>query len=139
MPFWCYMHILLFKKKEATGPPEGPQSNMVIKSLDSWRQSICPLSFQSPAVKDTEKGARKGHEGAKQPIRQLGEQRYRTMKGCHLRSTYYFARNTEGETLKAKSEGFQEDHTGWFQIEGLLFCLGTSNGTWSAPYMPPLI
>ena len=22
---------------------------------------------------------------------------------------------TEGETLKAKSEGFQEDHMGWFQ------------------------
>ena len=46
---------------------------------------------------------------------------------------------TEGETLKPKSEGFQEDHMGWFQMEGLLFCLGTSNGTWSAPYMPPLI
>ena len=30
---------------------------------------------------------------------------------------------TEGETLKAKSEGFQEDHTGCFQKEGLLFLL----------------
>ena len=29
---------------------------------------------------------------------------------------------TEGETLKAKSVGFQ-DHMGWFQKEGLLFCL----------------
>ena len=28
---------------------------------------------------------------------------------------------TEGETLKANSEGFQEDHMGWFQKEGLLF------------------
>ena len=28
---------------------------------------------------------------------------------------------TEGETLKAKSEGFQEDHIGWFQKEGALF------------------
>ena len=28
---------------------------------------------------------------------------------------------TEGETLKAKSEDFQEDHMGWFQKEGLLF------------------
>ena len=28
---------------------------------------------------------------------------------------------TEGETLKAKSEGFQEDHIGWFQKEGVLF------------------
>ena len=101
---------------------------MVIRSLGSWRQSICPLRFQSPAVKDTRKGAQKWHEGAKQPIRQLGEQRYRTMKGCHLRSTYYFARNTEGETLKAKSEGFQEDHTGWFQTEGVLFLPGNLQG-----------
>ena len=45
---------------------------------------------------------------------------------------------TEGETLKAKSEGFQ-DHMGWFQEEGLLFLPGTSNGIWLTPYMPPLI
>ena len=31
---------------------------------------------------------------------------------------------TEGETLKAKGEGFQEDHPGWFQKEGLLFLPG---------------
>ena len=31
---------------------------------------------------------------------------------------------TEGEILKAKSEGFQEDHMGWFQKEGLLFLPG---------------
>ena len=30
---------------------------------------------------------------------------------------------TEGETLKAKSEGFQ-DHMGWFQKKGLLFLPG---------------
>ena len=31
---------------------------------------------------------------------------------------------TKGETLIAKSEGFQEDHMSWFQKEGLLFLLG---------------
>ena len=31
---------------------------------------------------------------------------------------------TEGETLKAKSKGFQEDHMGWFQREGILFLPG---------------
>ena len=31
---------------------------------------------------------------------------------------------TEGETLKAKSEGFKEDHMGWFQKEGFLFLPG---------------
>ena len=28
---------------------------------------------------------------------------------------------TEGETLNAKSEGFQKDHIAWFQKEGFLF------------------
>ena len=28
---------------------------------------------------------------------------------------------SEGETLKAKSKGFQEDNMGWFKKEGLLF------------------
>ena len=37
---------------------------------------------------------------------------------------------TEGETLKAKSEGFQRRDS--------FFCLGTSNGSWLTPYMPPL-
>ena len=31
---------------------------------------------------------------------------------------------TEGGTLKAKSEAFQEDHMWWFQKEGLLFLPG---------------
>ena len=52
---------------------------MVTKSLGSWRQCICPLRFQSPTVKDTIKGAQKWHKGAKQLIRQLREQHYRTM------------------------------------------------------------
>ena len=32
--------------------------------------------------------------------------------------------NTEGKTLKSKSENFQEDHMGWFQKEELLFLPG---------------
>ena len=41
--------------------------------------------------------------------------------------------------LKAKSEGCQEDHMGWFQKERLLFLPGTSNGSWLTPYIPLLI
>ena len=79
MPFWCYMHMWLFGKKGATRPTEGPQSNMVIRFFNSWKQPICPLRFQSSTVKDTKKGAQKWHEGTKQLVRQLREQRYRTM------------------------------------------------------------
>ena len=47
---------------------------------------------------------------------------------------------TEGETLKAKSEGFQEDHMGVIPYgRDSLFCLKTSNGSWLTPYMPLLI
>ena len=118
---------------------------MVIKSLDSWRRSICPLRFQSPTVKDTKKGALKWHEGTKQLIRQQREQR--TLQNhdpigvatlvpqTNLPETPSY---TEGETLKAKSEGFQEDHMG-SKRRGSFFCLGTSNGSWLTPYMPPLI
>ena len=45
---------------------------------------------------------------------------------------------TEGEILKAKSEGFQ-DHMGGSKRRDSFFCLGTSNGSWLTPYMPPLI
>ena len=46
---------------------------------------------------------------------------------------------TEGETLKAKSEGFQEDVMGGSRSGDSFFCLGTSNGSLLTPYMPPLI
>ena len=35
----------------------------------------------------------------------------------------------EGETLKAKSEGFQEDVMGGSRSRDSFFCLGTSNGS----------
>ena len=38
-------------------------------------------------------------------------------------SLYFYRRVCE--TLKAKSEGFQEDHMGWLQKEGLLFLPGS--------------
>ena len=49
------------------------------KILRFLRQSICPLRFQSPTVKDTKKEAQKWHKETKQLIRQLREQHYRTV------------------------------------------------------------
>lgn len=46
---------------------------------------------------------------------------------------------TEGETLKAKSEGFQEGHMGCLQKEGLLFLPGNLQWKLVNSYMPPLI
>ena len=91
---------------------------MVIKLLDSWRQSICPLRFQSPTVKDTKKGAQKWHRGnqaADQAVKRAALQNNDLIgiailvPQTNLLETPSY---TEGETLKAKSEGFQEDHMG---------------------------
>ena len=72
-----HAHAAIWKERGHLA--KGPQSNMVIKFLGSWRQSICPLRFQSPTVKDTKQGAQKWHEGTMQLIRELREQHYRTM------------------------------------------------------------
>ena len=103
---------------------------MVIKSLDPWRQSICPLRFQSPTVKDTRKGSTevaRGNQAADQVAKRAPLQNHdligiaTLVPQTNLPETPSY---TEGETLKAKSEGFQEDHMGWFQKEGLLFLPG---------------
>ena len=78
------------------------------------------------------KGARKWHKGTKQPIRQLRDSItvQCSNRGCHHSSTVPQTNlpetpsYTEGETLKVKSEGFQENHMGCFQKDGLLFLPG---------------
>ena len=80
-----------------------------------------PAEVPVSPVKNTKKGSRKWHEGTKQLFRQLREQHYRTMTYvCHL-SLLETPSYTEGETLKAKSEGFQEDHYGVVAQEGTPF------------------
>ena len=96
---------------------------MVVKFCDSWRQSICPLRFLSPTVKDTKKGARKWHEETKQLRAALQNPDLigvaTLVPQTNLPETPSYI---EGEP-QTKSEGFQ-DHTGWFQKEGLLFLPG---------------
>ena len=103
---------------------------MLIKSLGSWKQSICLLRFQSPIIKDTKKGAQKWHEGtqvADQAAKRAALQNNdiigvaTLVPQTNLPETPSY---TESETLIVKSEGFQENHMEWFQKEGLLFLPG---------------
>ena len=90
---------------------------------------MCPLRFQSPTVKDTKTGAQKWLEGTKQLITAkraalqthdiIGVATLVPQTNLPETSSY-----TEGETLKAKSVGFQEDHMGWFHKKRLLFLPG---------------
>ena len=91
---------------------------MLIKSLGSWKQSICLLRFQSPIIKDTKKGAQKWHEGtqvADQAAKRAALQNNDLVGVATLvpqASLPETPSYTEGETLKVKREGFQEDHMG---------------------------
>ena len=112
MPFWCYMHVLLLGKKGVTWPPEGPQSNMVIKFLGCWRQSICLLRFQSPAVKNTKLSDQAAKKAVLQNHDLIGVATLVPQTDLPETPSY-----TEGKTLKAKSESFQEEYMRWFQQE----------------------
>ena len=147
MPFWCYLHMPLFGKKEATWPPQGSKSSMVIKSLDLGGSPSARWDFSLPLQRTPkrEHGSGTRDEVANQAAKRAALQNndligFATLvPQTNLPETPSYI---EGETLKAKSEGFQEDHMGWSQKEGLLdsfFCLGTSSGSWLTPYMPPLI
>ena len=103
---------------------------MVIKFLDSRKQSICLLRFQSPAVKDTKKGTMevaRGNQAADQAAKRAALQNRDLIGVATLGPQTSLPETpsyTDGETLKAKSEGFQKDHMEGFQKEGLLFLPG---------------
>ena len=101
---------------------------MVIKSLDSWRQSFSSLRF--PHRKGHQQGSvevAQGNQAADQAAKRAA------LQNCDLRGAATLVPQTnlpetpsytEGETRKAKNEGFQEDRMGWFQKERFLFLLG---------------
>ena len=106
------MYMLLFGKKEATWPPESPQSNMVVKSLGSWSQFIGPLRFHSPTVRDTKKESIEvvwGNQVVNHAAKRAALQNNDIIGVATLVPQTNFPEipsYTEGENLKAKSEGF---------------------------------
>ena len=101
---------------------------MVIKSLGSWRQSTCLLRLQSPTVEKTGKWSIEVAQG-----NQVAAAKRAALQNSNLIgvSTLLLQTNlpgtpsyTDGQSLRAKSEGFQQDHVGWFQKEGLFFLPG---------------
>ena len=100
---------------------------MVIKSLGSWRQSICLLRLQSPTVEKTGKQSAELAQGNQAAAAKRAALQNSDLIGVsaivlltNLPGTPLY---TEGENLKAKSEGFQQDLVRCFQKEGLLFLL----------------
>ena len=108
----------------------GSQSDMVTKSLGFLEAVHLPTEVSVSNCKGHQKGSMEvtqGNQAANQAAKRAALQNNDLRRVATLvpqtnlpESSSYI----EGETLKAKSESFQEDHTGWFQKEGLLFLPG---------------
>ena len=145
MPFWCYMNMWLFGKKGATWGTQGSPIKCGDQILRLLEAVHLPTEVSVSHCKGHQKGGTEvawGNQAADWAAKRAALQNNYPIgvailvPQTNLPETSSY---TEGETLKVKSEGFQEDHMGWFQKEGLLFLPGTANGSWLTPYMPPLI
>ena len=145
MPFLCYVHMLLFGKKGATWGTQGSPIKCGDQILRLLEAVHLPTEVSVSYCKGHQKGSTEvawGNQAADQAAKRAALQNHDLIEVATWvpqANLPEIPSNTEAETFKAKSEGFQEDHMGWLQKEGLFFCLGTSNGSWLTPYMPPLI
>ena len=125
MPFWCYMHMLLFGKKEATWPPI--KYDQILRLLEAVHlpTEVSVSHCKGHQKRNTE--VARGNQAADQAAKRAALQNHDLIGVATLvpqTNLPEIPSYTEGETLKAKSEGFQEDHMGWFQKEGLFFLPG---------------
>ena len=73
-----HVHAIIWKERNHLISWRSPikYDGKILRHLEAVH---LPVRFQSPTVKDTKKGAWKWPKGTKHPIRQLGEQHYRTI------------------------------------------------------------
>jgi len=140
------MNMLLFGKKEATWPPEGPQSNMLIKFLGSWRQFTVHLSTEVSVTycKGHQKSSTEeawGNQAAGQAAKRAALQNNDLIGVATLVSQTNLPETPSyiEVRLKAKRRVFKKIIWGGSKRRESFFCLGTSSGSWLAPYMLPLI
>ena len=122
------MHIQLFRKKRGHLTTRGSPIKYGDQILRLLEAGHLPTEVSVSHCEGHQKGTQKCHKGTKQLIRQQRAALQNhdligiatLVPQTNLPETPSY---TEGETLKAKSEGFP-DHIGWFQKEGLLFLPG---------------
>ena len=120
-----HAHAAIWKERGHLTTQESPvkYSDQILRLLEAVH---LPAEVPVSPVKNTKKGSRKWHEGTKQLIRQLKAVLHNhdqigvatLVPQTDLPET---PSCTECETLKAKSEGFQEDHYGVVAQEGTPF------------------
>ena len=116
------MYMLLFGKKEATWPPI--KYDQILRLLEAVH---LPTEVSGSRCKGHQKGSMEvawGNQAGNQAAKKAALQNNNLTGFAPLVPQTNLPKTpsyTEGETLKAKSEGFQEDHMGWFQKEGLFF------------------
>ena len=124
------MHMRLFGKKGATWPPKATPIKYGDQILWLLEAVHLPTEVSVSHCKGHQEGnteVARGNQAADQATRRAALQNHdiigiaTLVPQTNLPETPSY---TEGETLKAKTEGFQEDYMGWFQKEGLLFLPG---------------
>ena len=122
---------------------QGPQSNMLTRSLSSWNQSICRLKFPSPTAGDTKNKVQRWHEETKLPIRSLREHKTVTQQWLlpqiHSLPCQKLLHILTVRHSKLRVRAFNKIMWGGSKRRDSSCCPRTSNESWSAPSLPPLI
>ena len=110
MPFWCYMHMLLFGKKEATWSPI-KYGDQILSLLEAVH---LPAEVSASHCKGHQKGHTEvawGNQATNQAAKRAALQNNDLMGVATLVPQTNLPETpsyTEGETLNTKSEGFQD-------------------------------
>ena len=145
MPFWCYIHLLLFGKKRGHLTTRGSPikyGDQILRLLEAVR---LPDEVSVSHCKGHQKGSTevaRGNQAADQAARRAALQNHDRIGIATLGPQTNLPETpsyTEGETLKLKVRHFRKIIWSGSKRRDSFFCLGTSNGSWLTPYMPPLI
>ena len=145
MPFWCYMHMLLFGKKRGHLTTRGSPvkyGDQILRLLEAVplpaKVSVSHCKGHQKGNREVAQGDQKADQASKRAALQNNDligvatlfHRLICQKLLHILKV---------RLLKLRVKAFKKIIWDGSKRRGSFFCLGTSSGSWLTPYMPPLI